>query len=258
MSNRDDAISLQHWPVQGVPMPDGIASYRYRGQDLVVTANEGDSREWGDFVDAERVKDLELCEDAFGDVDELTEDENLGRLNVLTDLGYDAAGGCYDGLYALGGRSFSIYTEDGERVFDSAGLVEAQIAQLIADGELPEHAFNANNDETPSFDSRSDDKGPEPEAVEVGEVGGRTYAFVALERIGGVMVFDITDPTAVSYVDYVHNRAWDVEGEDGVGMGDLGAEGLDFVPAKDSPSGSALLVVANEVSGSTTVYEVRP
>lgn len=258
VSNRDDAITLASWPILGVPMPDGLASYRYRGQNLVVTANEGDSREWGDFVDAERVKDLDLCPSAFPDADDLTEDENLGRLNVLTDLGYDADGDCYDELYALGGRSFSIYTEDGQQLFDSAGIIEAKIAELIVAGELPEHAFNANNDETPSFDSRSDDKGPEPEDVEIGEVDGRTYAFVGLERIGGAMVFDITDPGAVGYVDYVNNRAWDVEGDDGVGMGDLGAEGLEFVPAQDSPSGEALLVISNEVSGSTTVYEVAP
>ena len=41
-------------------------------------------------------------------------------------------------------------------------------------------------------------------------------------------------------------------------LGDMGAEGLTFVPAHESPSGEALLIVANEVSGSTTVYEVEP
>ena len=93
----------------------------------------------------------------------------------------------------------------------------------------------------------------------VGEVQGRQYAFVGLERIGGVMVFDITDPTDARYVDYINERAWDAVGEDGdAGLGDMGAEGLAFVPASDSPSGTALLIVANEVSGSTTVYEVDP
>jgi len=258
-SNEDKAITLQNQPVLGVPMPDGVDTYRYRGQDLVVTANEGDSREWGDFVDAARVKDLELCTAEYPDAAALQKKPALGRLNVVTDLGYDADRDCFSQLHAFGGRSFSIYTADGTRLFDSAGMIEEQIAQLIADGELPESAFNANNDETPSFDSRSDDKGPEPEAVVVGRVQGRTYAFVGLERIGGVMVFDITDPTKATYVDYVNERNWDAEGDDAAaGLGDMGAEGLTFVPANESPSGIALLVVANEVSGSTTVYEVNP
>lgn len=259
VSEKDGAISLAHQPVLGVPMPDGLATYKYRGQTLVVTANEGDSREWGDFVDAERVKDLALCADVFPHAKALQKNEALGRLNVLTDLGYDAERGCHTELHALGGRGFSIYTADGQRLFDSSGMLEEQIARLIAAGELPAHAFNANNDETPSFDSRSDDKGVEPESVVVGEVQGRQYAFVGLERIGGVMVFDITDPTDARYVDYVNERAWDAVGEDGdAGLGDMGAEGLAFVPASDSPSGTALLIVANEVSGSTTVYEVDP
>lgn len=254
VSDRDGAIQRAHWPVLGVPMPDGLDTYRWRGQDLVVTANEGDSREWGDFIDAERVKDLELCEPG-----DLQADEHLGRLNAVTDLGYDAERGCYTQLHAFGSRSFSIYTADGERLFDSAGLIEQTVEELIAAGELPEHAFNANNDETPSFDARSDDKGPEPEDVVVGQVQGRTYAFVGLERIGGVMVFDVTDPRAVSYVAYVNDRTWDAVGEDGsAGLGDLGAEGLAFVPASASPTGEALLVVAHEVSGTTSVYEVTP
>ena len=259
VSNEDDAITLQNWPVMGVPMPDGIDSYRWRGQDLVVSANEGDSREWGDFVDAERVKDLELCKAEYPDAKALQKKGALGRLNVITDLGYDAERECYSQLHAYGGRSFSIYTADGERLFDSAGMIEEQIAALIEAGELPEWAFNANNDETPSFDSRSDDKGVEPESVVVGRIQGRTYAFVGLERIGGVMVFDITNPTQATYVDYVNERNWDAEGDDAeAGLGDMGAEGLTFVPAHESPSGVALLIVANEVSGSTTVYEVNP
>ncbi|MDO4240798.1 alkaline phosphatase [Micrococcus sp.] len=180
-SNDDGAINRQNWPVTGVPMPDGVDSYRWRGQDLVVTANEGDPREWGDVVDAERVKDLELCAAEYPEAAALQMKAALGRLNVVTDLGYDAERECYSRLHAFGGRSFSIYTADGELLFDSAGMIEDQIARLIAAGELPESALNANNDETPSF-----------------------------------------------------------------------------VPAHVSPSGEALLIVANEVSGSTTVYEVQP
>ncbi|MFF9924423.1 choice-of-anchor I family protein [Micrococcus luteus] len=258
-SDKDGGIELGHWPVDGLPMPDGIDTYRWRGQNLVVTANEGDGREWGDFNDSERVSDLDLCAAEFPGAKALQKKDALGRLKVLTDLGYDSERECHSSLTTLGGRSFSIYTADGTRLFDSAGMIEEQIARLVAAGELPEHAFNANNDETPSGDSRSDDKGPEPESVVVGTIQGRTYAFVGLERIGGVMVFDITDPRNATYVDYVNDRDWDAAGDDAAaGLGDMGAEGLTFVPADESPSGTALLIVANEVSGSTTVYEVDP
>ncbi|SFV22377.1 choice-of-anchor I family protein [Micrococcus terreus] len=258
-SDRDGGINLKNWPVMGVPMPDGMDSYRYRGQDLVVTANEGDGREWGDFIDEERIKDVDLCTSAFPDAKELRKDANIGRLKIIADLGLSASGDCYETLHAYGARSFSIFTADGERLFDSAGLIEQSIKDLIDAGELPEHAFNANNDESPTFDSRSDDKGPEPEGVVIGEIQRNTYAFVGLERIGGVMVFDITDPTKGEFVQYVNERNWDAEGDDAeAGQGDLGAEGLTFVPASDSPRKKALVIVAHEVSGSTSVYEITP
>jgi hypothetical protein len=39
--------------------------------------------------------------------------------------------------------------------------------------------------------------------------------------------------------------------------GDLGPEGLTFVPAKRSPTGKALLIVSNEVSSTTTIWQVQ-
>ena len=126
---------------------------------------------------------------------------------------------------------------------------------------MPEY-FNSNHSET-NFEGRSDDKGPEPEGVVLGEVDGRTYAFIGLERIGGVMVYDITDPAGAFYVTYVNNRNFEVSVEDAddvsaalAAAGDLGAEGLAFVPAAESPTGEALVVVGNEVSGTTTFFEV--
>ncbi|MFD0867184.1 choice-of-anchor I family protein [Tessaracoccus lubricantis] len=262
-SDRDGAINRQHWPVKGVLMPDGIATYTYRGSDLVVTANEGDAREWGDFVDGDRLKDKQfvLCEEEFPNAGELKRDESLGRYNVISDLGFDAERGCYSELYSYGGRGFAIFTADGERLFNSGDMVERAIADLIEAGELPEDAFNANHSEQGSFDKRSDDKGAEPEDVQIGHLQGRTYAFLGLERIGGVMVFDITDPRDAHYVTYVNNRDFSVsydedEPEGFAAAGDLGAEGMAFIPASESPTHTPLLVVANEVSGTTTVWEI--
>ncbi|MDO5503616.1 MAG: choice-of-anchor I family protein, partial [Actinomycetia bacterium] len=259
-SDRDDAVNLQHWPIFGVPMPDGLGTYVVGGVDHVVTANEGDAREWGDYVDSVRAKNLTLCAEEFPNAAELLADENLGRLNVLSDLGYDEARECHHELYALGSRGFSIYTAAGERVFDSGGQFEEIIAGLIESGDLPPEAFNSNHSEQPSDDNRSDDKGVEPEGVAIGTVGGRTYAFVGLERIGGFMIYDVTDPAGSFFVDYVNNRDFSAvyEDEDGdwQAAGDLGAEGLIFVPAADSPTGEALVIVANEVSGTTSVFSV--
>ncbi len=268
-SNRDGedgegAINLRNAPVFGLAMPDGIDTYTVGDEQLIVTANEGDAREWGDYVESVRIADdaYPLCEDAFGGAEgvaELKEEANLGRLNASIGSGLREGADCFEQIEVFGARSFSILSTDGEVVFDSAGMIEQAIVDLIEAGELPEEAFNATNDETPSFDNRSDDKGPEPEYVTIGQVGSHSFAFAGLERIGGVMTFDVTDPDNVRYVDYVNNRNWDVEvdGEWVEGMGDLGAEGVEFVAAEDSPTGAPLVIVANEVSGSTSVFDVE-
>ncbi|MGB5952179.1 MAG: choice-of-anchor I family protein, partial [Ornithinimicrobium sp.] len=123
-SDRDDAINLASWPVFGMPMPDGIDTYRYRGKDLVVTANEGDAREFGDFEEPVRIgdEDYALCTDVFGEADALKADEALGRLEATTADGLRAGQDCYEQIQVFGGRSFSIYTAEGDLVFDSAGM----------------------------------------------------------------------------------------------------------------------------------------
>jgi hypothetical protein len=120
--------------------------------------------------------------------------------------------------------------------------------------ELPE-AFNSTNDENDSFDSRSDDKGPEPEGLAIGEIAGRQYAFVGLERVGGLMMFDITSPFEVSFAGYHNDRNFNGDPERDT-AGDLGPEGVLFIPAQDSPTRQPLLVVTHEISGSTVIYQV--
>ena len=248
-SDRDDAINIDTYPVFGLFMPDAIASYEFGGVNYFVTANEGDARD----EDA-RVKDLVLDPTAFPNAAELQLEENLGRLEVSTIDGDTDGDGDFDALYAYGARSFTIFDAEGNLVFDSGDDFEQITADLI-----PEF-FNSTNDENGSFDSRSDAKGPEPEGVVIGEVDGRTFAFIGLERVGGIMVYDITNPAEASFVDYLNNRNFDVEAELADGstnpaVGDLGPEGLTFISADDSPTGAALLAVSNEVSGTTTIYE---
>jgi 2',3'-cyclic-nucleotide 2'-phosphodiesterase/3'-nucleotidase/5'-nucleotidase len=246
-SNRDDAINIQTHPVFGMYQPDAIATYEVQGETYVVTANEGDARDYDGFSEEDRVKDLDLDPTAFPDADTLQADENLGRLNITTTLGDTDGDGDYDQLFAYGARSFSIWDAEGNLVWDSGDQFEQKLAALLPDD------FNATNDENDSFDNRSDDKGPEPEGIAIGRVGSRIYAFIGLERVGGIMMYDITNPDNPQFVNYVNNRDFSGDAEAGT-AGDLGPEGVLFIDQDQSPTGQNLLVVTNEVSGSTTVY----
>lgn len=256
-SDRDDAIDLRTFDgLHGIYMPDAVDSYTTGGQTYLVTANEGDAREWGEFIDEARVKDLgddglaPICADS--PLAGLTADADLGRLNVVTDLGIAEGADCYSDLYAYGARSFSIWTTDGQLVWDSGSSFEE-----ITAAAAPEFF---NSDHTASdFESRSDAKGPEPEAVVIGELSGRTYAFVGFERVGGVAVYDVTEPTASAFVTYINNRDFSQSVEDGGDLalaGDLGPESIAFIDAADSPTGAPLIAVGNEVSGTTTVFAI--
>ncbi|QDU36898.1 hypothetical protein Mal4_11990 [Maioricimonas rarisocia] len=252
-SDRDDAINIQTWPVYGMYQPDAIAAFRLFGQQYIIGVNEGDARDYDTFGEEERIKDLTLDPTVFPDADTLQEDENIGRLEVTSTLGDVDGDGDFDALYSYGARSFSVWSVDrqGELslVFDSGDQIEQITAAQIPGG------FNSTNDEQDSADSRSDAKGPEPEAVDVGKVGGRTYAFVGLERIGGVMIFEISDPSSPQFVLYVNDR--DFAASDIADAGDLGPECIEFIPTGRSPLLRPAIAVANEISGTTTLYVLK-
>ncbi|MEE8450617.1 MAG: choice-of-anchor I family protein [Thermoguttaceae bacterium] len=254
-SNKDDGINIANWPVLGMYQPDAIATYRVGNDQYLITANEGDAREYviedpedpeeeiDIFVEETRGKKLDLDPTVFPDAETLQENENLGRLKVTTSYPAVEGEAGYAEIYSFGTRSFSIWTAEGDLVFDSG----EQFAQITA-AFTPE-LFNATNDEDDP-DARSDDKGCEVESVTLGKINGRTIAFIGLERIGGVMIYDVSNPVSPTFCDYVNNR---VDGEVGP---DLGPEGLTFIPAGKSPIDEPLLVVANEVSGTTTIFVV--
>lgn len=288
-SNDDDAINIVEWPVKGLYMPDSIAAFRARGKTYLITANEGDGREYifeieegnphdeaycesliaqagtfnagevdGDecivYLDEERTGKLDLDSNVFTDPS-LQDDRNLGRLKAVATEGDTDGDGEYEELFSYGARSITIWDTEGSLVFDSGDTIEQVTATMFPDD------FNSTNDENDSFDNRSDDKGPEPESAIVGKAFGRQYAFVGLERIGGIMIFDVTRPEDTRYVNYVNNRDFSAgnnedDNLEGVDAGDLGPEGLAFIKAEDSPNGEPLLVVGNEISGSTTIYQV--
>jgi len=256
-SDKDGAIDLRTFPgLRGLYQPDSIAAYTVRGRTYLVTANEGDAREWGDYEEGARVKDLggdglpPICADS--PLAGLTGNADLGRLHVTTASGLSADGSCYEELYTFGARSFSIWTTSGELVYDSGSDFE----EITAQAEPA--SFNSNHSES-NLEGRSDDKGPEPEGVTVGRVGNRTYAFVGFERVGGVIAYDVTDPRHASAVTYVNNRDFAFSVEDGDPLdpaGDLGPEGVTFIPAHGSPTRQPMLAVANEVSGTTTLFSI--
>jgi 2',3'-cyclic-nucleotide 2'-phosphodiesterase/3'-nucleotidase/5'-nucleotidase len=249
-SDEDDGIVIAKHPVYGMYLPDAITSMTYNGRTLLFTASEGDSRDYDGFSEEARVADLLLDPGAFPDAEELQSPANLGRLKVTTTKGDIDGDGDYDALYSFGARSFSIWTDDGKLVYDSGSAFER-----ITAAQLPD-AFNSDNEENGSFDSRSDDKGPEPEGVVLGRVGGRTYAFIGLERIGGFVVYDVSNPYSPKFVQYVNGRDFSGDAQTG-GAIDLAPEGVLFIGERDSPTGRALLVAAHEISGSTTIYEIR-
>lgn len=243
-SDRDSGINIATHPVKGMYMPDSIASYDVGGQTYIVTANEGDARN-----EDERIKNLALDPTVFPNAAALQDDAVLGRLEVSTidgDIGND---GDYEELYTYGTRSFSIFDQDGNLIFDSGDDFE-QITAAMFPAE-----FNSSNDDNTDFDSRSDAKGPEPEALTLGVVNGMTLAFIGLERMGGIMVYDITDPNAPDFLLYQNDRDYSLPDNDPANP--MGPEGMVFVDAGDNALGKNLLIVANEVSGSTDVYSVE-
>ncbi|MEM6793898.1 MAG: esterase-like activity of phytase family protein [Acidobacteriota bacterium] len=242
-SDRDGAINIRNWPVFGQYMPDALDSFSALGRTWFLSANEGDARS-----EDERVADLPLDPEVFPNAAVLQQDENLGRLEVSTLDGDLDGDGDYDRLHAYGGRSFTVWDEQGNLVWDSSDDV-AWVTALAQPG-----FFNASNDEN-GFDARSDAKGAEPEAVEVGSLGGRLYAFCGLERVGGILVYDLTDPLGIFFVGYINSRDFLGDPEAGT-AGDLGPEGLLFIEGSEDGARPPTLVATNEVSGTVSVYRV--
>lgn len=233
--------NIQNWNVKGMYMPDAVASFTQGGQQFYVTANEGDAREdWPGFSEEVRVGAASIdplldaaLKAAHGD-DYQTNNDKLNRLTVSM-TGDTDGDGDLDQLLAYGGRSFSILDDAGNLVFDSGD----QIEQIVK-------AFDAADvgDLLPNLwdDSRSDNKGPEPESVVIGELAGRTLMFLGLERSNAIMVWDLTDRSTPSFLEFLFTT------------GDTGPEGLSFF----TDGGKGYLAVANEVSGTTSLYSIQP
>lgn len=289
-SNKDKIVgNFQQYPsLVGLYMPDSIDSYQVDGKSYILTANEGDGREYG-FKTTQQVceaKGFEWDEDDYSqtedyankqgfciaysdelrgkklDVDAahplhqaLKDNKQLARLKVIAPSQPVQP---QESIRSFGTRSFSIWNAEGQRTYDSGD----QFANIIS--SLSPSTLNSSNDSNRSADDRSDDKGVEPEAIEVAKLNGRHYAFIGLERQGGIMVYDVSNPEDAMFLHYSNNRNFAQpvctqieDGECANGQynpqaGDLGPESIHYF----SRNGQHLLAVGNEVSGTTSIYRI--
>ncbi len=275
-SNKDEMPSFKSIEgLYGLYQPDTLASYTWNGSTFIVSANEGDARDYDGYSEEVRIKDiidtdelnqtlsteLQMQYDASGGKD------YLGRLKVTTALGDDNNDNEFEKLFTYGARSFSIWDQNANLVFDSGDDFGKISAAILGKN------FNAAHTENKG-DNRSDDKGGEPEAIDVGEIAGRTYAFIAQERAGDLFVYDVTNPFNATFVTHYNNRDFDIDFEldddldnpcdvnEGMNCaevnlaGDLGPESIKFITADDSPTETPLIIIGNEVSGTVTVYQI--
>ncbi|MGU3471658.1 choice-of-anchor I family protein [Paenibacillus sp. D51F] len=239
---KDGKISLENVPFFGQYMPDGIASFQAGGKTYLVTGNEGDATDFPGRKNGSTVKDLKAALDPDSAAAKFLNGTTVyDKVEASSDM-------AKDGIYMYGGRSFSVWDAASmKQVYDSGSGFERITAE-----RLPNN-FNASNDK-PEMDSRSPKKGPEPEDVKIGHVGDRTLAFIGLERVGGVMTYDVTDPEAARFVNYINTR--DFGASDPLAS-DTAPEGIEFISAADSPTGQPLLLVAFEVSGTVGVLQLN-
>ena len=246
ISDNNGEVLIANWPIKSYYQPDGASTYSANGVNYIVTANEGDEKEYTGFVERTTIgaASYNLDAAAYPQAAMLKKTHNAGRLRVSAFSGNN--GTAYDQIYALGGRSFSIFNADSkELVYDSGDDFEMYTSTAPSISPL----FNSDHEDN-SFKSRSRAKGPEAEGVTTAQIADRTFAFISLERVGGVMVYDVTDPADVKFADYKNSRSVSAY------TGDHGPEGITHIKAADSPDGKDYIIVANEISGTLTIFEV--
>lgn len=246
-SDNNGEVLIANWPVKSFYIPDGIATYNVNGTNYVITANEGDEKEFANLNERIAVGDAKYVLDpaVFPQAEVLKASGNLGRFratNLNGNLDPDAE---FEEINSVGARSFSIFNADArEIVFDSGDDFERYTAKNYPS------IFNADHSDSNTPKVRSRAKGPEPEGVATAEINGYTYAFISLERVGGVVVYNVSNPNEARFVDYKNTRSTSAYG------GDNGAEGITYIPAAESATGKPYIVVANEISGTLTIYEI--
>jgi Bacterial Ig-like domain/Secretion system C-terminal sorting domain len=248
ISDNNNEVLIANWPIRSYFIPDGVATYSVGTTNYIITANEGDEKEYDGFEERTTIGAGSYLLDAasYPQTAMLKKAHNAGRMRVTKLNGNTDADAEYEQIYSVGTRSFSIFNADTQEiVYDSGDDFE-----MYTSSAFPT-LFNADSEGSNTPKSRSRAKGPEPEGVTVAQIMGKTFAFVTLERIGGVMVYDVTDPNNVQFVDYKNSRSTSAY------EGDHGPEGIIYINSTDSPDTKPYVVVANEISGTISVFEVN-
>jgi hypothetical protein len=248
ISDNNNQILIANWPIKSYYIPDAVANYNVGGTNYLITANEGDEKEYTGFEERTTIGAGTYGLDAtqYPHAAMLKKAHNAGRMRVTNLNGNTDADAQFEQIFSVGTRSFSIFNADTKQlVYDSGDDFEMYTATAPSINAL----FNSDS-ESNGFKTRSRAKGPEPEGVTIAEIAGKTFAFISLERVGGVMVYDVTDPNNVEFVDYKNSRSVSAY------TGDHGPEGITYVKGADSPNGKPYVIVANEISGTLTIFEV--
>lgn len=147
-------------------------------------ANEGDSKE----VEEARGEDItdpdELGRIAVPGLKQLIEDDALlVRLKFSMVMGYNESTNKQEKMFHFGSRSFAIMALNGTIVFDSgewfARIQERHFPEIFNSNGLDDEDLSASQADL--FDTRSDDKGSEPESLSLMTKDGKSYAFIGLE-----------------------------------------------------------------------------
>lgn len=247
-SDQTAGIFIGSAPIKGLFMPDALAHASISGTEYIFSANEGDAREYTAITEVARLSATPL-DASIPDQNILKHNQFLGRINVTNASGDTDNDGDIDDIHVFGTRSFSIWNaQTGALVFDSKDLLE----QITATHPAISGLFNASNSAGAAVSkNRSDDKGPEPEGVATAFINGNHYLFVSLERVGGVMLFNVDIPSAPVYVGYYNNRTAAANGPD------RGAEGIIIIKKGDSPSGNDIVILANEISSTLSIFDIN-
>jgi hypothetical protein len=241
-SDRGSTINIATYPVFGMYQPDAISAFQSAGTTFITSVNEGDTRGYPSYNEEVRMNTLTLDSVRFPNRTILRNDTLLGRLTLTRARGDIDNDGDFDELYVPGGRSISIWDDTGALVWDSGDQFEQVTAQ-----RLP-NFFNVSRDNV-TRKNRSDDKGPEPEGIVVGRVADSTYIFAGLERTGGIMVYNATNPRSPRFSQFITTRDY----SRAIG-GDASTEALLFVPANENRLNTPLVIAAHEVSGTVSLF----
>lgn len=237
--------------VRGLPMPDTIKAFEWKGRAYVVTANEGDARAH-DEGDVMRLKHAGRRGPAIAASTEAElrqrygrkplADAYLGRLEVSIFDGLNEAGEIAEPTM-FGTRGFSILDGmTGELIFDSGSFIEEFALQHDP------ATFNMNDGKVANMDDRSDNKGPEPEALAVAHFAGKLWMAVGTERQNGLFLLIVDELAAPRLFAYANPHL----------DGDFSPESILLIPGDHRPDAANLMIAAFEGSGTILVYRVYP